>query len=147
MFAFLSMNAADAIAQARGLTHYTAAGSFPISSILIPLYAGLTDAGVIAVERGMWWAHIVGVLSFLVYVPYSKHFHIILAFPNTYFSNLNVPAAMDNMDAVTKEVQLMMDPSADPFAAAPAEAIPPKFGAKGRSRSNLEAIDGSIHLH
>ena len=89
MFAFLSMNAADAIAQGRGLPHYTAAGSFPISSMLVPLYAGLTDAGVIAVERGMWWAHIVGVLSFLVYVPYSKHFHIILAFPNTYFSNLN----------------------------------------------------------
>jgi ferredoxin len=130
MFAFLSMNAADAIAQGRGLPHYTAAGSFPISSMLVPLYAGLTDAGVIAVERGMWWAHIVGVLSFLVYVPYSKHFHIILAFPNTYFSNLNAPAAMDNMDAVTKEVQLMMDPSADPFAAAPADAIPPKFGAK-----------------
>lgn len=131
MFAFLSMNAADAIAQSRGLDHYVNAGAFPVSSWLIPLYEGLTDAGVIAVERGMWWFHIIGVLSFLVYVPYSKHFHIILAFPNTYFSNLEPKGAMDNMQAVTKEVQLMMDPNADPFAAAPSSDAPPaRFGVK-----------------
>ncbi len=131
MFAFLSMNAADAIAQSRGLDHYVSAGSFPVSSCLIPLYAGLTDSGVVFVERGMWWFHIAGVLAFLVYVPYSKHFHILLAFPNTYYSNLNPSGQMDNMAAVKKEVDLMMDPNADPFAAAPESAEPPApFGVK-----------------
>ena len=133
MFAFLSMNAADGIAQARGLEHYIAAGSFPVSQWLAPLYAGLSDAGVVMVERGAWWFHIVGILAFLVYVPYSKHFHIFLAFPNTYYSDLTPSGNMDNMAAVKKEVDLMM--SGDPFAA-PAEpdgempATPPKFGAK-----------------
>ena len=131
MFAFLSMNAADAIAQSRGLEHYVTAGTFPVSSWLMPLYSGLSDAGVVAVERGMWWFHIAGVLAFLVYVPYSKHFHIILAFPNTYYSNLNPSGQMDNMAAVKKEVDLMMDPNADPFAAAPPSDEPPApFGVK-----------------
>jgi ferredoxin len=131
MFAFLSMNAADAIAQTRGLEHYVTAGSFPVSAWLTPLYSGLSDAGVVAVERGMWWFHIAGVLAFLVYVPYSKHFHIILAFPNTYYSNLNPSGQMDNMAAVKKEVDLMMDPNADPFAAAPPSDEPPApFGVK-----------------
>ena len=133
MFAFLSMNAADGIAQARGLDHYIAAGSFPVSQWLQPLYAGLSDAGVVAVERGAWWFHIVGILGFLVYVPYSKHFHIFLAFPNTWYSDLTPAGQLDNMAAVKKEVDLMM--SGDPFAApaepagdAPAEPAP--FGAK-----------------
>lgn len=131
MFAFLSMNAADAIAQSRGLDHYVHAGAFPVSTWLIPLYDGLSNAGIIAVERGMWWFHIIGVLSFLVYVPYSKHFHIILAFPNTFYSNLQPKGALGNMPAVTKEVQLMMDPNADPFAAAPSsDESPARFGAK-----------------
>ena len=132
MFAFLSMNAADSIAQSRGLDHYLVAGSFPISQFLVPLYEGMTDAGVVAVERGMWWFHILGILTFLVYVTYSKHFHILLAFPNTYYSDLTAQGAMDNMATVKKEVDLMMDPNADPFAApAPdADAAPVKFGAK-----------------
>ena len=140
MFAFLSMNAADAIAQSRialniwdNTHHYIAAGAFPISQWLVPLYAGLSDAGIVAVERGAWWFHIVGILAFLVYVPYSKHFHIFLAFPNTWYSNLDPAGRLDNMAAVKKEVDLMM--SGDPFAApvepagdAPAE--PARFGAK-----------------
>ena len=127
------MNAADGIAQNRGLEHYISAGSFPVSQWLAPLYAGLSDGGIIMVERGAWWFHIVGILAFLVYVPYSKHFHIFLAFPNTYYSDLTPAGNMDNMAAVKKEVDLMM--SGDPFAA-PAEpagempATPPKFGAK-----------------
>ena len=134
MFAFLSMNAADHIAQGRPELEniYVAAGSFPISQFLVPLYEGLTDAGLVAVERGMWWFHILGILCFLVYVTYSKHFHILLAFPNTYYSDLTAQGAMDNMAAVKKEVDLMMDPNADPFAA-PApdpDAAPVKFGAK-----------------
>ena len=133
MFAFLSMNAADGIAQTRGLDHYIAAGSFPVSQWLVPLYAGLSDAGIIALERGAWWFHIVGILAFLVYVPYSKHFHIFLAFPNTYYSDLTPAGRLDNMAAVKKEVDLMM--SGDPFAAPAAPsgdipAEPPKFGAK-----------------
>ena len=133
MFAFLTMNAADTLAQARGLDHYIAAGSFPVSQWLHPLYAGLTDAGIVALERGAWWFHIVGILAFLVYVPYSKHFHIFLAFPNTWYSDLTPAGSMDNMAAVKKEVDLMMsgDPFATPAASAeepPAEPAP--FGAK-----------------
>ena len=133
MFAFLTMNAADTLAQARGLDHYIAAGSFPVSQWLHPLYAGLTDAGIVALERGAWWFHIVGILAFLVYVPYSKHFHIFLAFPNTWYSDLTPAGNMDNMAAVKKEVDLMMsgDPFATPAASAeepPAEPAP--FGAK-----------------
>ena len=133
MFAFLTMNAADTLAQARGLDHYIAAGSFPVSQWLHPLYAGLSDAGIVALERGAWWFHIVGILAFLVYVPYSKHFHIFLAFPNTWYSDLTPAGNMDNMAAVKKEVDLMM--SGDPFAtpAASAEepaAEPAPFGAK-----------------
>lgn len=140
MFAFLSMNAADGIAQARILEgvwtdahHYINAGSFPVSQWLMPLYAGLSDAGIVAVERGAWWFHIVGILAFLVYVPYSKHFHIFLAFPNTWYSDLTPSGSLDNMASVKKEVDLMM--SGDPFAA-PAEptgdvpAEPARFGAK-----------------
>ena len=88
MFAFLSMNATDAIAVGRDIDHYVQAGSFPISQFLVPLYSGLSDVGIVSAERGFWWFHIAGVLAFLVYVPYSKHFHILLAFPNTYYSNL-----------------------------------------------------------
>ena len=116
MFAFLSMNASDAIAMGRGLEHYGVAGSFPISQYLTPLYVGLSDVGLVFAERGFWWFLIAGVLSFLVYVPYSKHFHILLAFPNTYYSNLDESSKMDNMASVKKEVDLMMDPTADPYA-------------------------------
>ena len=131
MFAFLSMNATDGIAQSRGLEGYVNAGSFPISQWLMPLYVGLSDTGIVAVERGMWWFHIAGVLAFLVYVPYSKHFHIMLAFPNTYFSDLTPTGAMNNMASVTREVQLMMDPTADPYAAPSAtEEVPAPFGAQ-----------------
>jgi heterodisulfide reductase subunit C len=78
----------------------------------------------------MWWFHIVGILAFLVYVPYSKHFHIIMAFPNTWYSKLEPKGQMNNLGAVTNEVKLMLDPSADPFAAPAADAAPVKFGAK-----------------
>ena len=143
MFAFLSMNAADSILQTRlaealangtevseALSHYIEAGSFPISSLLVPMYDGLSEAGLMGLERFMWWFHIVGILGFLVYVPYSKHFHIIMAFPNTWYSKLEPKGQMNNLGAVTNEVKLMLDPSADPFAAPAADAAPVKFGAK-----------------
>jgi heterodisulfide reductase subunit C/uncharacterized membrane protein len=81
------------------------------------------------VERAAWWLHITGILIFLNYLYYSKHLHILLAFPNTYFADLNPKGKFDNLESVTKEVKLMMDPSADPFAAQPADAAPVKFGA------------------
>jgi ferredoxin len=119
MFAFLSMNATDAIAVGRDIDYYVEAGSFPISQFLVPLYSGLSNVGIVAAERGFWWFHIAGVLAFLVYVPYSKHFHILLAFPNTYYSNLDEMGKLENMAAVKKEVDLMMDPTADPYATPP----------------------------
>lgn len=136
MFAFLSMNAADGllqIAHANGISeaaHYHAAGSFPVSQYFRGLYDGLSINGLIAVERGMWWFHIVGILAFLVYVSYSKHLHILLAFPATYYGNLRPKGYMPNMEAVTNEVKLMLDPKADPYAAAPEGSAPQRFGAK-----------------
>lgn len=131
MFAFLSMNAADALLQTLGSAHYPAAGSFPVSQWLQPLYSGLSEGGLVVIERGMWWFHIAGVMTFLVYVTYSKHFHILLAFPNTYFANLTGSGTMPNMAAVTKEVQLMMDPTADPYATPAEDASPLEtFGVK-----------------
>ena len=136
MGAFLGMNAADSIAMGREIHHYTEAAvdvsAFPVSQYLVGLMGGLSDSALVMVERGCWWFHIIGVLSFLVYVPYSKHFHIFLAFPNTYYSNLDEKASLGNMAAVKKEVDLMMDPNADPYAV-PAEgaaAEPPRFGVK-----------------
>lgn len=132
MGAFLTMNAADQLLQERGNSHYVQAGAYPVSSLIAPLFDGMSDSGLIALERGAWWAHIVGILLFLNYLPISKHFHIILAFPNTYFSNLKPQGQFTNMDRVTDEVKLMMDPDADPYAtpAETSDAPPEKFGAK-----------------
>lgn len=125
MVAFLTMNAADHKLQLLGAPGYTEAGSFPVSSWLIPL---LPDniAPLISIERFSWWFHIIGVLAFLNYLPYSKHLHILLAFPNTYFSNLNPKGRFTNMESVTNEVKAMLDPSYTPQAS----DTPPRFGAK-----------------
>jgi ferredoxin len=129
MFALLTMNAADALAQTRGLAHYPVAGTFPVSAWLQPLYSGLSDSGLVALERAAWWTHIVGVLGFLVYVPYSKHFHILLAFPNTFYADAGRPSGqMENMPVVQGEVAAMLDPSVAPPAAA--DGAPPRFGAR-----------------
>jgi len=124
MTAFLLMNAADAKLQTLGVGHYITAGSFPISQYLQALLPSSENA-LIALERGCWWFHILGILAFLNYLPYSKHFHILFAFPNTYFSNLEPKGAFTNMASVTNEVKAMLDPS---FV--PAETEPGKFGAK-----------------
>ncbi len=130
MILFLTMNGADYQLQQLGTTHYVQAGSFPVSQFLAPFFDGLSEEGLIAVERTAWWLHIVGILFFLNYLYYSKHLHILLAFPNTYYGSLRPKGQFRNLDAVTREVRLMMDPSADPFAA-PAEnaPLPEKFGA------------------
>tara|TARA_R110002020_G_scaffold91560_2_gene222305 strand:- start:41832 stop:42728 length:897 start_codon:yes stop_codon:yes gene_type:complete len=130
MCLFLTMNAADLQLQQLGAEHYTRAGSFPISSLLLPLLDGMDISSLIVLERTAWWLHIVGILFFLNYLYYSKHLHILLAFPNTYFGKVRPLGQFDNLEAVTKEVRLMMDPSADPYAAPAAdEGVPEKFGA------------------
>ena len=133
MSAFLFMNAADLQLQLNGSEHYTHGneiiGSFPISSLLLPFISGISTDGLIIFERSCWWFHIIGILAFLNYVPYSKHFHILLAFPNTYYSKLDPKGSFTNMQSVTNEVKLMIDPSA---VVAPIDpnAPPQRFGAK-----------------
>src|SRR4029079_8773636 len=84
----------------------------PISGIYAGLFANLSDASLELIERSCWWFHITGILAFLNYLPYSKHFHILLAFPNTYYSNLNPKGKFTNPESITNEVKLMLDPSA-----------------------------------
>jgi heterodisulfide reductase subunit C len=124
MSAFLIMNAADGKLQALGEEHYIAAGAFPVSVYLQGLLPS-SAASLIMIERFCWWFHIIGIFAFLNYLPYSKHFHILFAFPNTYFSNLEPKGEFTNMQSVTNEVKAMLDPS---FV--PAETAPGKFGAK-----------------
>lgn len=128
MGALLKMNAADQLLQVRGAEHYIKAGSFPISSwLVVPFYESFSDGTLVMLERGMWWFHIIGIFAFMNYLPFSKHFHIIMAFPNTYYSNLKAKGNLNNMASVTQEVKLMLDPS----AATPEGYTPPtSFGVK-----------------
>lgn len=116
MTAFLLMNAADFKLQTLQTAHYTTAGSFPISSSLANFLPDNSDS-LIFIERFSWWFHILGVLAFLNYLPISKHLHIILAFPNTYFSNLTPKGKFENMSSVTEEVKAMLDPTLPPPSA------------------------------
>lgn len=132
MMAFFKMNAADFVLQQRGLLPEH--GSFPISSaILGPIFVNFSDGFLFFTEKGAWWFHFVGILFFMNYLYYSKHLHIILAFPSTWYANLEKKGKFNNLDSVTKEIKLMMDPNADPYAA-PAEGsesdTPSKFGAE-----------------
>lgn len=134
---FLLMNAADYQLQLSGAAHYaqqdgSIVGAFPVSQYISPLLAGLSESSLILVERSAWWLHILGILFFLNYLYYSKHLHILLAFPNTYLAKLQPKGEMDNLESVKQEVALMMDPNADPFAAPSGDeeaAEPEKFGA------------------
>ncbi|NKI31995.1 (Fe-S)-binding protein [Croceivirga thetidis] len=131
MFLFLTMNAADLQLQNMGADHYDRAGAFPVSQFIVPLLEGMSQSTLILLERGAWWIHILGILFFLNYLYYSKHLHILLAFPNTYYGKLKPQGQFNNLQSVTNEVKLMLDPSADPFAA-PSEdegTDPEKFGA------------------
>jgi heterodisulfide reductase subunit C len=124
MTAFLTMNAADYKLQQLGHANYPAAGSYPFSSLLANLLPNNTNT-LVFMERFCWWLHILGILGFLNYLPYSKHFHIIMAFPNTYYSNLEPKGRFSNMPSVTNEVKAMLDPSFTPDTAAIS-----RFGAK-----------------
>ncbi len=131
MTLFLLMNAADYHLQniPNGVGHYVQAGYFPVSQFIAGLFDGLSIGLVVILERTFWWLHIIGILVFMNYLYFSKHLHILLAFPNTYYADLNPLGQLDNLESVTNEVKLMMDPSADPFSAAPADTTPEKFGA------------------
>ncbi len=130
MFLFLFLNASDTLLQARGVEHYAAhpTGNFVVSQYLQPLISGLNDSALIAVERGSWWLHIIGVLAFLNYLPFSKHLHILLAFPNAWYARLEPMGKMDNMPAIQNEVLYAMQPELAPTDADPNAVI--KFGAK-----------------
>jgi heterodisulfide reductase subunit C len=133
MTLFLLMNASDLHLQnvPGGFSHFIKAGSFPISQFIEPVFNGVSNELVMLLSEMFWWLHIVGILVFMNYLYFSKHLHILLAFPNTYFANLNPQGQFDNLESVTNEVKMMMDPNADPFAAAPVSenAAPAKFGA------------------
>ena len=132
MSLFLLMNASDLHLQQvpGGFSHFIKAGSFPISQFIEPIFNGMSNELVMLLSEAFWWLHIVGILIFMNYLYFSKHLHILLAFPNTYFANLKPQGQFDNLSSVTNEVKLMMDPNADPFAApADANAAPSKFGA------------------
>jgi heterodisulfide reductase subunit C len=138
MIAILSMNASDQILQTRS-DHYAATGSLFFSSFLIPLFEGLNTSALIIIERFAWWFHIIGILGFTIYITYSKHLHIFMAFPNTYFANLEVKGHINNMPVVTNEVKSMLGLTTE-TPATPAE--PGRFGAKDindLSRNNLMA--------
>jgi len=125
MTLFIIMNATDTAFQEAGV------GNF-VSQFVAPIFEGYAPETIHSIERTAWWIHIIGILVFLNYLFYSKHLHILLAFPNTYFGNLKPKGQFPNSEAVTKEVQLMMDPSADPYAMpeeGAEEDVPEKFGA------------------
>src|SRR5690606_14830416 len=126
MSAFLLMNAADHKLQLLGAEGYSTAGSFPVSTMLANLLPDNIST-LILLERAAWWFHIIGVLAFLNYLVLSKHLHILLAFPNTYFSKLEPKGKFPLMDSVTTEVKAMMDPS---FTPPPASEEPLRFGSK-----------------
>ena len=110
MLLFLSMNATDLILQERNFDGYYKAGSFPISSFIVPLFNSFETSTVYIFERVFWWSHIIGIFFFLNYLYYSKHLHILLAFPNTYYANLENKGKFDILDTVKNEVLLMFYP-------------------------------------
>jgi heterodisulfide reductase subunit C len=133
MSLFLLMNASDLHLQnvPGGFSHFIKAGSFPVSQFIEPLFNSYSNEMVMLLSEMFWWLHIIGILIFMNYLYFSKHLHILLAFPNTYFADLHPKGQFDNLASVTNEVKLMMDPNADPYASAPVNenAAPSKFGA------------------
>ncbi len=126
MTLFLTMNATDKVLQLQGSEHYHQTGNFIISGIFVPLFQHISSTNLMIIERVCWWLHIAGIFIFLNYLPYSKHLHVILAFPNSYYGKLQPKGEMENMVSVQNEVKYMMQPEL-----APAETTAPtKFGAK-----------------
>ena len=126
MSLFLTMNASDRALQLQGSAHYYDTGNFIVSGSLASIFSGMSESSLVVLERSCWWLHILGIFAFLNYLPYSKHLHIMLAFPNAYYARLDPPGKMDNMEAVQNEVKYMMQPELAPTG----ETQPMKFGAK-----------------
>ena len=139
MVALLKMNAVDQVLQAKGADHYIAAGSFPVSQYLTGFFTSFEIPTLVVFERIFWWFHILGILFFLNYVPYSKHLHILLAFPNTWYSRLQPAGEFANMPEITNEVNLMLDPS----KADPDMPPPEKFGANDVTDLGWTSIMGA----
>ena len=118
MVLFLTMNAADVEFQSMN------SGNL-ISGFIAPFFQGLP---LNIIERTAWWLHIIGILIFLNYLYYSKHLHILLAFPNTYFGSLSPKGYLENLDSVTNEVKIMMDPTVDPYTNSDDNISIEKFG-------------------
>lgn len=130
-----TMNGADEMLYNLGVSHAENTGDssfgFLVSSLIAePLFGNCSEATLHLLERIGWWGHLTMVFAFMNYLPYSKHLHIFLAFPNTFYSNLEKKGRLTNLASVTNEVKLMLDPNADPYAAAPTDATPMRFGAK-----------------
>ena len=122
-----TMNGADEVLQ----SYAGNSNGFAISSWLGPiLFDGMSNHTLHILEQIGWWGHIIMVYTFMNYLPYSKHLHIFMAFPNTYYSKLEPKGQFSNMQSVTNEVKLMLDPNADPYAAPATDAVPSRFGAK-----------------
>ncbi len=130
MSLFLTMNATDTLLQSRHYGHYAehASGNFAFSAFLHPLFNGFSNEALAGIERGAWWLHILGIFAFLNYLPYSKHLHIILAFPNAYYVRLQPMGKMKNMPEIQQEVLYAMQPETVPTEVS--TEPPKKFGAK-----------------
>jgi heterodisulfide reductase subunit C len=128
MTLFLTMNAADKALQLKGAEHYLQTGNFVISGFITPLFENFSTGTLMAIERTCWWLHIAGIFVFLNYLPYSKHLHIVTAFPNTYFARLAPQGQMQNMPEIQREVLYAMQPETIPTDAA--SEAPKRFGAK-----------------
>jgi heterodisulfide reductase subunit C len=127
MCAILTMNATDQLLASRGDLHYTALGPLFFSGMIQPLFEGMSNGALMLLERFAWWFHIIGIFGFAVYVTYSKHLHIFLAFPNTWYSNLKPKGEISNMPEVTNEVNMMLGIATE-GTSPPAEIG--RFGAK-----------------
>lgn len=124
MILFLVMNATDVPFQEMNNGNV-------VSKYVASMFSGTPEGTLHIIERAAWWLHILGILAFLNYLYFSKHLHIMLAFPNVYFGKVVPKGKFKNLESVTNEVKMMMDPNIDPFAA-PAEGAteaPSKFGA------------------
>ncbi len=128
MLLFLTMNTTDLVLQNKGYGHYAAnpTGQFIVSGMLTPVFNGMSETSLTFLERTCWWLHILGILAFMNYLPYSKHLHIALAFPNAYYARLKPLGEMKNMPAVQNEVLYAMQPELAPTSTTP----PARFGAK-----------------
>ncbi len=129
MSLFLLMNATDLLLQNWEVPNYTKAGFFPVSQFITPYFTSFSIQTLILFERTFWWLHITGILLFLNYLYYSKHLHILLAFPNTFFANLDTKGKFENNKTVKKEVELILDPNIDSYATVESGSEPSKFGA------------------